>query len=186
MTFCHSEEPWLGPLRLFQQDCDWMNLPPTGHRVTHGLSLLVAQLCTTSAACLLCDPYAGMPGAGRHRVPQEAGHHLPLVLTCWLVFSCSQPHPGCCVEDVETWAGPAQSFIHRVCSWWRALTSEITATFGKGKKMKREKQKGKESSSPWPAGKRTYKRSSEETPPLHILSGDICHLSADKFPMVII
>lgn len=123
---------------------------------------------------------------GRHRVPQEAGHHLPLVLTCWLVFSCSQPHPGYCVEDVETWAGPAQSFIHRVCSWWRALTSEITATFGKGKKMKGEKQKGKERSSPWPAGKRTYKRSSEEKPPLSILSGDICHLSADKFPMVII
>lgn len=79
--------------------------------------------CITSGAYLLCDPYAG---GGRHRVPQEVGHNLPLLLTCWLVFKCSQSHSGCCVEDVET-AGPTQSFIHRVCSWWRALTSEVTA-----------------------------------------------------------
>lgn len=120
---------------------------------------------------------------GRQRVPQEVGHHLPLVLTCWLAFSCSQSHPGCCVEDVET-AGPTQSFVHRVYSRWHGLTSEITATLWERWKNEWSKTEGKRKLTPMTSweGKiqEVFRRKSCPKHPLCWHLSPLC----DKFPIV--
>jgi len=96
------------------------------------------------------------------------------------MLSCPQPPPGWCAEDVET-AGPVQRFIHGDCSWWRDLTPEVADSFW-DRKIKGEKQKGKENSPLWPAGRRKNRRSPEECPSLGILSSGMGAFPAGKFP----
>lgn len=108
-------------------------------------------------------------------------HHVDLI--SWAPGAHPYVIPGAGaagLEDAEA-GGAAQRFGHGIWSCWKALTPKVA--FGEREKVKIEKQKGKENSAQWPAGKRGNRRSPEEHPLLGILHW--CP-NPNKFPIVTI